>query len=76
VYTLHEELGAGAFGTTYLASDTKNGEVVACKVIAKRKVLDAEDREVGLALCASVIYFAVKTRVDDGQCDETNLTRE
>lgn len=45
LYTLHQELGAGAFGTTYLATDAITGERVACKVIAKRKMLNEEDRE-------------------------------
>ena len=44
LYVLKDELGAGAFGVTYLASDKKTGEEVACKIIAKRKIVDEDDK--------------------------------
>ena len=44
-YTLKDELGAGAFGVTYLALDNKTAEEVAVKIIAKRKMSDERDRE-------------------------------
>ena len=44
LYVLKNELGAGAFGVTYLATDKKTGEEVACKIIAKRKIVDEDDK--------------------------------
>ena len=46
-YTFHEELGKGQFGTTYLVTDKKTGEQAACKAIAKRKLQNKDDIEVG-----------------------------
>ena len=45
VCSLHDELGAGAFGTTYLAVSKSSGEEMACKVIPKHRLLDEVCKE-------------------------------
>uniref|UniRef100_A0A0D6QUK9 non-specific serine/threonine protein kinase n=1 Tax=Araucaria cunninghamii TaxID=56994 RepID=A0A0D6QUK9_ARACU len=45
LYTLGRKLGQGQFGTTYLCVEKGTDEVYACKSIAKRKLLSAEDVE-------------------------------
>lgn len=44
-YTLGKELGRGQFGVTYLATNKKTNQKFACKCIAKRKLVTAEDKE-------------------------------
>ncbi|XP_008806408.2 calcium-dependent protein kinase 2 [Phoenix dactylifera] len=44
-YTLGKELGRGQFGVTYLCTEIATGKRYACKSIAKRKLLSANDRE-------------------------------
>ncbi|GKB85048.1 calcium-dependent protein kinase 1 [Tanacetum coccineum] len=44
-YTLGKKLGQGQFGTTYLCIDKASGELLACKSIAKRKLLTDDDVE-------------------------------
>jgi calcium-dependent protein kinase len=43
IFTFHEELGKGQFGTTYKIKNKKTGEEYACKAIAKRKLTAKED---------------------------------
>jgi len=43
IFTFHEELGKGQFGTTYKIKNKKTGEEYACKAIAKRKLTTKED---------------------------------
>ncbi|KAL6635425.1 hypothetical protein ACP70R_028096 [Stipagrostis hirtigluma subsp. patula] len=43
LYTLGRKLGQGQFGTTYLCTETATGAALACKSIAKRKLLTPED---------------------------------
>ncbi|PNT69746.1 calcium-dependent protein kinase 6 [Brachypodium distachyon] len=43
LYTLGRKLGQGQFGTTYLCTDIATGTPLACKSIAKRKLLTPED---------------------------------
>nr|ABV22565.1 calcium-dependent protein kinase [Physcomitrium patens]ABV22571.1 calcium-dependent protein kinase [Physcomitrium patens]PNR48541.1 hypothetical protein PHYPA_013018 [Physcomitrium patens] len=45
VYTLGKELGRGQFGVTYACTNIKTGEHLACKSIAKRKLISKEDIE-------------------------------
>ncbi|KAL3752196.1 hypothetical protein ACJRO7_012930 [Eucalyptus globulus] len=45
MYSIGKELGRGQFGITYLCTDKANGEQLACKTIAKRKVVSKEDIE-------------------------------
>eukprot|EP00245_Coleochaete_scutata_P001822 TRINITY_DN12273_c0_g1_i1.p1 TRINITY_DN12273_c0_g1~~TRINITY_DN12273_c0_g1_i1.p1 ORF type:complete len:587 (+),score=169.56 TRINITY_DN12273_c0_g1_i1:186-1946(+) len=44
-YVLGKELGRGQFGVTHLCTDKDTGEQLACKTIAKRKLLTKEDVE-------------------------------
>ncbi|CAI5468453.1 unnamed protein product [Closterium sp. Yama58-4] len=44
-FTIGRELGRGQFGVTYLCTDKSTGEQYACKSIAKRKLVTAEDVE-------------------------------
>ncbi|GJM87527.1 hypothetical protein PR202_ga03491 [Eleusine coracana subsp. coracana] len=43
LYSLGRKLGQGQFGTTYLCTDLATGASLACKSIAKRKLLTPED---------------------------------
>ncbi|XP_062221331.1 calcium-dependent protein kinase 6-like [Phragmites australis] len=43
LYALGRKLGQGQFGTTYLCTDLATGAALACKSIAKRKLLTPED---------------------------------
>ncbi|OEL21794.1 Calcium-dependent protein kinase 4 [Dichanthelium oligosanthes] len=43
LYDLGRKLGQGQFGTTYLCTDLATGAALACKSIAKRKLLTPED---------------------------------
>nr|CAB3451611.1 unnamed protein product [Digitaria exilis] len=43
LYTLGRKLGQGQFGTTYLCTEIGTGAALACKSIAKRKLLTPED---------------------------------
>ncbi|XP_020266505.1 calcium-dependent protein kinase 17-like, partial [Asparagus officinalis] len=43
LYTLGRKLGQGQFGTTYLCIEKSTGRELACKSIAKRKLLTQED---------------------------------
>lgn len=45
LYLLGRKLGQGQFGTTYLCIDKSTGNEYACKSIAKRKLISAEDVE-------------------------------
>eukprot|EP00897_Mesotaenium_endlicherianum_P007525 jgi/Mesen1/6800/ME000035S06183 len=45
LFTLGRELGRGQFGVTYLATDKQTGEQLACKTIAKRKLVTRDDVE-------------------------------
>ncbi|KAM7499996.1 hypothetical protein LguiA_024410 [Lonicera macranthoides] len=45
VYSLGKKLGQGQFGTTFLCVEKATGKEFACKSIAKRKLLTAEDVE-------------------------------
>lgn len=45
LYTLGRELGRGQFGITYLCTDKASEEKLACKSIAKRKLITKEDVE-------------------------------
>ena len=45
IFTFHEELGKGQFGTTYKIKNKKTGEEFACKAIAKRKLTSKEDTD-------------------------------
>lgn len=45
VYTLGRKLGQGQFGTTFLCTEKGSGKELACKSIAKRKLLHVEDVE-------------------------------
>ncbi|XP_006658294.3 calcium-dependent protein kinase 17 [Oryza brachyantha] len=45
LYTLGKKLGQGQFGTTYQCVEKATGKVLACKSIAKRKLLSEEDVE-------------------------------
>ncbi|KAE8677222.1 Calcium-dependent protein kinase 17 [Hibiscus syriacus] len=44
-YSIGNELGRGQFGVTYLCTNKATGEQFACKTIAKRKLVNEEDRE-------------------------------
>ncbi|KQJ86709.1 calcium-dependent protein kinase 27-like [Brachypodium distachyon] len=44
-YSLGRKLGQGQFGTTYLCVDKASGQELACKSIAKRKLITDEDVE-------------------------------
>ncbi|XP_030520919.1 calcium-dependent protein kinase 17-like [Rhodamnia argentea] len=44
-YSMGKELGRGQFGVTYLCTDKATGEQLACKTIAKRKLVNKEDIE-------------------------------
>ncbi|VFQ95483.1 unnamed protein product [Cuscuta campestris] len=44
-YTIGKELGRGQFGVTHLCTDKQTGEQLACKTIAKRKLVNKEDIE-------------------------------
>ncbi|KAL8138352.1 hypothetical protein V2J09_004353 [Rumex salicifolius] len=44
-YILGRKLGQGQFGTTFLCTDRATGKELACKSIAKRKLLTIEDVE-------------------------------
>ncbi|XP_024374044.1 calcium-dependent protein kinase 2 [Physcomitrium patens] len=44
-YSLGKELGRGQFGVTYLCTHKETGEKLACKSIAKRKLIAKEDIE-------------------------------
>lgn len=44
-YTLGKELGRGQFGVTHLCTHKETGEKLACKIIAKRKLVNKEDIE-------------------------------
>jgi calcium-dependent protein kinase len=44
-YSLGRKLGQGQFGTTYLCVDKASGRELACKSIAKRKLVTDEDVE-------------------------------
>ncbi|MBA0644953.1 hypothetical protein Goklo_013118 [Gossypium klotzschianum] len=44
-YTIGKELGRGQFGVTYLCTHKVTGEQLACKTIAKRKLVNKEDIE-------------------------------
>ncbi|KAL1822455.1 hypothetical protein ACET3Z_009233 [Daucus carota] len=44
-YTIGRKLGEGQFGTTHFCLDKKTGKEVACKSIAKRKLITREDVE-------------------------------
>ncbi|KAF8041233.1 hypothetical protein BT93_B3230 [Corymbia citriodora subsp. variegata] len=44
-YSLGKELGRGQFGITHLCTDKATGEQLACKTIAKRKLVSKEDTE-------------------------------
>uniref|UniRef100_A0A9I9DEJ3 Protein kinase domain-containing protein n=1 Tax=Cucumis melo TaxID=3656 RepID=A0A9I9DEJ3_CUCME len=50
-YILGLELGRGEFGITYLCTDRKTKEALACKSISKRKVRTAVDIEDVMELC-------------------------
>ncbi|KAJ1281760.1 hypothetical protein BS78_04G330400 [Paspalum vaginatum] len=43
LYALGRKLGQGQFGTTYLCTELSTGTALACKSIAKRKLLTPED---------------------------------
>ncbi|KAL5212068.1 hypothetical protein ABZP36_022915 [Zizania latifolia] len=43
LYSVGRKLGQGQFGTTYLCTDLATGAALACKSIAKRKLLTPED---------------------------------
>ncbi|KAG8060503.1 hypothetical protein GUJ93_ZPchr0002g24226 [Zizania palustris] len=43
LYSMGRKLGQGQFGTTYLCTDLATGTALACKSIAKRKLLTPED---------------------------------
>ncbi|XP_039779800.1 calcium-dependent protein kinase 6-like [Panicum virgatum] len=43
LYALGRKLGQGQFGTTYLCTELATGTALACKSIAKRKLLTPED---------------------------------
>ncbi|KAL5209999.1 hypothetical protein ABZP36_005622 [Zizania latifolia] len=45
LYTIGKKLGQGQFGTTYLCVEKATGRELACKSIAKRKLLTQEDVE-------------------------------
>uniref|UniRef100_A0A0E0E7P4 non-specific serine/threonine protein kinase n=1 Tax=Oryza meridionalis TaxID=40149 RepID=A0A0E0E7P4_9ORYZ len=45
LYTLGKKLGQGQFGTTYQCVEKATGKVLACKSIAKRKLVSEEDVE-------------------------------
>uniref|UniRef100_A0A0D9VN41 non-specific serine/threonine protein kinase n=1 Tax=Leersia perrieri TaxID=77586 RepID=A0A0D9VN41_9ORYZ len=45
LYTMGRKLGQGQFGTTYLCTEVATGVALACKSIAKRKLLTGEDVE-------------------------------
>lgn len=44
-YTIGKELGRGQFGITHLCTHKVTGEKFACKIIAKRKLVNKEDIE-------------------------------
>ncbi|XP_058094243.1 calcium-dependent protein kinase 2-like [Magnolia sinica] len=44
-YTLGKELGRGQFGVTYLCTENSTGLRYACKSIAKRKLVNKNDKE-------------------------------
>ncbi|CAI9768609.1 unnamed protein product [Fraxinus pennsylvanica] len=44
-YTIGKELGRGQFGVTHLCTHKQTGEQYACKIIAKRKLVNKEDVE-------------------------------
>ncbi|KAJ0971502.1 hypothetical protein J5N97_019461 [Dioscorea zingiberensis] len=44
-YTFGRELGRGQFGVTYLVTDRRTGERLACKSIATRKLINRDDVE-------------------------------
>ncbi|KAI6685444.1 hypothetical protein NL676_031357 [Syzygium grande] len=44
-YSVGKELGRGQFGVTYSCTDKATGEQLACKTIAKRKLVSEEDIE-------------------------------
>ena len=44
-YTIGKELGRGQFGVTHLCTNKATGEQLACKTIAKRKLVNKEDIE-------------------------------
>lgn len=44
-YTIGRELGRGQFGVTYLCTNKKTGELLACKSISKRKLTNKDDIE-------------------------------
>ncbi|XP_006649209.2 calcium-dependent protein kinase 6 [Oryza brachyantha] len=45
LYSMGRKLGQGQFGTTYLCTEVATGAALACKSIAKRKLLSPEDVE-------------------------------
>lgn len=45
VYSIGKELGRGQFGVTHLCTHKATGEQLACKTIAKRKLVNKEDIE-------------------------------
>ena len=45
LYTLGRELGRGQFGVTFLCTNKESGEQLACKSIAKRKLMTPDDVE-------------------------------
>ncbi|GFZ13044.1 calcium-dependent protein kinase 17 [Actinidia rufa] len=45
MYTIGKELGRGQFGVTHLCTNKTTGEQLACKTIAKRKLVNKEDIE-------------------------------
>ncbi|XP_030959353.1 calcium-dependent protein kinase 34-like [Quercus lobata] len=45
LYTIGKELGRGQFGVTHLCTNKATGEQLACKTIAKRKLVNKEDIE-------------------------------
>jgi len=45
IYSIGKELGRGQFGVTHLCTHKTTGEQLACKTIAKRKLVNKEDIE-------------------------------
>ncbi|KAF5727590.1 Calcium-dependent protein kinase 17 [Tripterygium wilfordii] len=45
IYSIGKELGRGQFGVTHLCTKKSTGEQLACKTIAKRKLVNKEDIE-------------------------------
>lgn len=56
-------LGEGSFAKTYLATDTKNSKIVACKMIEKKNLIDKINLSKNKSLTKDYFINALKNEV-------------